>query len=166
MVQWLRLHASTAGEVDSTPGWGTKILHAAWCSEKKKGGGYSWDNPQHWEKNFMKFSTLEIPDRKNEESRHKGQRERKKSLLDSYRPGKDLPAESEKKSLSLPGWFLAYQSKFTKYIFSQSMPKCNSAKNELRRQLMFDSRKHGFNGRNILCVTVIAAILVLRPVGA
>ena len=154
MVQWLRLHASTAGEVDSTPGWGTKILHAAWCSGKKKkkiSMGYSWDNPQHWERNFLEFSTLEIPDRENEESRHEGQRERKNSLLDFYRPGKDLPAESEK-SLSLPGWFLAHQSKFTKYIFSQSMPKCNSAKNELRKRLMFDLRKRGPNGRNIVYV--------------
>ena len=28
MVQWLRLHASTAGAVGLTPGWGTKIPHA------------------------------------------------------------------------------------------------------------------------------------------
>ena len=35
-VQWLRLHASTAGGVGSIPGPGTKILHAKWCSQKKK----------------------------------------------------------------------------------------------------------------------------------
>ena len=29
-VQWLGLHASTAGGVGSIPGWGTKILHAVW----------------------------------------------------------------------------------------------------------------------------------------
>ena len=28
VVQWLRLHASTAGAVGLTPGWGTKIPHA------------------------------------------------------------------------------------------------------------------------------------------
>ena len=28
LVQWLRLHAPTAGGIDSIPGWGTKILHA------------------------------------------------------------------------------------------------------------------------------------------
>ena len=27
-VQWLRLHASTAGDTASIPGWGTKIPHA------------------------------------------------------------------------------------------------------------------------------------------
>ena len=26
-VQWLRLHTSTAGGMDLTPGWGTKIPH-------------------------------------------------------------------------------------------------------------------------------------------
>ena len=36
VVQWLRLRASTAGDAGSIPGWGTKILHAAWCSQKKK----------------------------------------------------------------------------------------------------------------------------------
>ena len=132
--------------------------------KKKISMGYSWDNPQHWERNFLEFSTLEIPDRENEESRHEGQRERKNSLLDFYRPGKDLPAESEK-SLSLPGWFLAHQSKFTKYIFSQSLPKCNSAKNELRKRLMFDLRKRGPNGRNIVYVW-LSLLLILRPVGA
>ena len=35
-VQWLRLHASTAGGADSIPDWGTKFLHAAWCGQKKK----------------------------------------------------------------------------------------------------------------------------------
>ena len=33
---WLRLHASTAGGTDLIPGRGTKIPHAAWCSQKKK----------------------------------------------------------------------------------------------------------------------------------
>ena len=36
MVQWLRLHASTAGDTGSIPGWGTKILHAAQCCQKRK----------------------------------------------------------------------------------------------------------------------------------
>ena len=35
-VQWLGLHASTAGGMSLIPGWGTKIRHAAWCSQKKK----------------------------------------------------------------------------------------------------------------------------------
>ena len=36
MVQWLRHHASTAGAMGLIPGQGTKILHAAWHSQKKK----------------------------------------------------------------------------------------------------------------------------------
>ena len=34
VVQWLRLHASNAGDLDSVPGQGTKIPHAAWCGQK------------------------------------------------------------------------------------------------------------------------------------
>jgi len=34
MVQWLSLCTPTAGGMDSVPGWGTKILHAAWCVQK------------------------------------------------------------------------------------------------------------------------------------
>ena len=36
MVQWLRLHASSAGDMSSMPGWGTKIPHATWPGQKKK----------------------------------------------------------------------------------------------------------------------------------
>ena len=36
VVQWLRLGASIAGGMDSIPGWGTKIPHSTWCSQKKK----------------------------------------------------------------------------------------------------------------------------------
>ena len=36
MVQWLRLYVSNAGGSGLIPGWGTKILHAAWCSQKNK----------------------------------------------------------------------------------------------------------------------------------
>ena len=36
MVQWLRLHTSTAGGTGSIPGWGTKILYATWRSQKNK----------------------------------------------------------------------------------------------------------------------------------
>ena len=36
-VWWLRLHASIAGVTVSIPGRGTKILQAAWHSQKKKG---------------------------------------------------------------------------------------------------------------------------------
>ena len=35
-VQWLRLCASTAGGAGSIPGQGSKILHASWCSQKKR----------------------------------------------------------------------------------------------------------------------------------
>ena len=35
-VQWLGLHASTVGGIGSTPGWGTKILHASQRGQKKK----------------------------------------------------------------------------------------------------------------------------------
>ena len=35
-AQWLRLHASSGGGVGSVPGWETKILHAAWYSQKKR----------------------------------------------------------------------------------------------------------------------------------
>ena len=36
VVQWLRLHASTAGGAGLTLSQGTKIPHAAWCGQKKK----------------------------------------------------------------------------------------------------------------------------------
>ena len=39
VVQWLGLRASTAGGTGSIPGWGNKILQAAWCSQKKKKSG-------------------------------------------------------------------------------------------------------------------------------
>ena len=34
--QWLGLLSSAAGGMGSIPGWGTKILHAAQCSQKEK----------------------------------------------------------------------------------------------------------------------------------
>ena len=34
-VQWLGLHTSTAGSMDSVPGWRTKILQAVRCGQKK-----------------------------------------------------------------------------------------------------------------------------------
>ena len=39
VVQWLRLHASTAGGVGSIPGQGTKILHTVQHGQKKKKKG-------------------------------------------------------------------------------------------------------------------------------
>ena len=36
VVQWLSLHASTAGGTGWIPVWGTKIPHAAWCSQKQQ----------------------------------------------------------------------------------------------------------------------------------
>ena len=35
-VQWLRPHASTAGDTGSTPGWGTRIPKAAWHGQNNK----------------------------------------------------------------------------------------------------------------------------------
>ena len=43
-VRWLQHHASNTGAVDSIPGWGTKILHAAgvrgqeWGQKEKRRG--------------------------------------------------------------------------------------------------------------------------------
>ena len=34
MNQWLRLHASNIGIMSLIPGWGTKIPHATWYSQK------------------------------------------------------------------------------------------------------------------------------------
>ena len=34
-AHWLIICASTAGGAGSVPGWGTKILHAVWCSPPK-----------------------------------------------------------------------------------------------------------------------------------
>ena len=36
MVQWLRLHTSAAGGTGLIPGRGNKVLHAAWCAQKRK----------------------------------------------------------------------------------------------------------------------------------
>ena len=36
MDPWIRLCSPNAGALGSIPGWGTKILHAAWCGQKKK----------------------------------------------------------------------------------------------------------------------------------
>ena len=33
VVQWLRLHASSAGEAGQIPGQGTKIPHHEWCTQ-------------------------------------------------------------------------------------------------------------------------------------
>ena len=35
VVQWLELHASTAGGKGLIPGQGTKIPQAVWCDQKK-----------------------------------------------------------------------------------------------------------------------------------
>ena len=35
-VQWLGLHASTAGGMASIPGQGTMIPHAAWCGNEER----------------------------------------------------------------------------------------------------------------------------------
>ena len=36
MVQWLRCHTSTVGDMSSIPGWATKIAHVTWPRKKKK----------------------------------------------------------------------------------------------------------------------------------
>ena len=36
VIQWLKIHASTAVGTGSIPGWGTKIQHALWCGQKIK----------------------------------------------------------------------------------------------------------------------------------
>ena len=36
VIQWLGIHASTAGGKGSTPGWGTKILHIVWPQASKQ----------------------------------------------------------------------------------------------------------------------------------
>ena len=35
-VQWFRLCTSTAGGTGSIPGWGSRILNAVWCDQKRK----------------------------------------------------------------------------------------------------------------------------------
>ena len=35
-VQWLRLHASSARDAGSIPGWGTEILYGMWHGPPKK----------------------------------------------------------------------------------------------------------------------------------
>ena len=49
MVEWLRLQAFTAGGMGLKPGWGTKIPHAQWGSQKKKSGSCLLDD------NFQTF---------------------------------------------------------------------------------------------------------------
>ena len=36
VVQWLRLLASTAGDMGSFPGQGTRTPYATWCGQKKR----------------------------------------------------------------------------------------------------------------------------------
>ena len=47
VVQWLGLHASTAGGPGSIPGWGTKILQAAQHGQKKNPKKLQWDITSH-----------------------------------------------------------------------------------------------------------------------
>ena len=50
VIQGLRLCASTVRGMGSSPGWGTKILHAAWGSQKKKNDICSWSHNKRKEK--------------------------------------------------------------------------------------------------------------------
>ena len=36
MVRWFRLHVSTTGDLDLTPGWGTRVLHVVGHSPNLK----------------------------------------------------------------------------------------------------------------------------------
>ena len=59
-VQWLRLHASTAGGADSTPHWGTKTPHDAPRGPKKRGHDSSITVPPpllHKKKRANKWDT-------------------------------------------------------------------------------------------------------------
>ena len=42
MVQWLRIHVSSAEGAGSIPGWGTKIPHASRCWKKNKPLKNNW----------------------------------------------------------------------------------------------------------------------------
>lgn len=42
--QWLRLHTSTVGDMNSTPGQGTKILYAMLHGQKFKQTKHGWIN--------------------------------------------------------------------------------------------------------------------------
>ena len=46
-VQWLRLCTCTAEGAGSIPGWGTKILPAARCGQKKKKKRNTWGTVNH-----------------------------------------------------------------------------------------------------------------------
>ena len=35
MIQWFRIHSSTAEAAGLSPGLGTEILYAVWCIKKK-----------------------------------------------------------------------------------------------------------------------------------
>lgn len=107
----------------------------------------------------------EIPDRKNEEVEAQGPKWRKNSSR-FHLTRKGFVCREQEEELSLPGgWFLAYQSKLIKYIFSQSMPKCNSAKKSLEGSLCL-TRENVVLMAETFPMTVIAAILILRPGGA
>ena len=43
VVQWLRLHTSTAEGTGSMPGRGAKISHAVWCDQKEKKQRKPWE---------------------------------------------------------------------------------------------------------------------------
>ena len=48
VVWWLRYCASTAGGMGLIPGWGTKILQAAWCSQINQSSSWTACNGEHW----------------------------------------------------------------------------------------------------------------------
>ena len=89
-VQWLRLQASTAGNMGSTPGRGTKILHVMWCREREKKRSftlYCWDNldsviesirgleSETWQSEFQNHNFLSFSKNFSETSSFSSQRE-------------------------------------------------------------------------------------------
>ena len=54
-VQWLRIHASTAGHTGSIPGQGLKIPHTAKCDQEKDYGLFYFLDNQLFFLSFIYF---------------------------------------------------------------------------------------------------------------
>ena len=60
VVQWLRLHPSTAGGMDNIHGWGTKILHAMWDIQNVKKRERERDRERENYKNNIVIKKLQM----------------------------------------------------------------------------------------------------------
>ena len=60
VVQWLRLHPSTAGGMDNIHGWGTKVLHAMWDSQNVKKRERERDRERENYKNNIVIKKLQM----------------------------------------------------------------------------------------------------------